>query len=163
MTIDEQWLDAKAIANQGQLATSRIPHDNGEHPNETASGFFNPPLLERGEDYLGVRVPPKPAACRFQVAPQPPMIEDLAVEDDGVAFIPGGHWLMSHVRKIHDRQAPKTQCDAGGGVDPHATVVGASMRDGACHPQSDGAHLLRIAVSRPEKTCQAAHKVGGYA
>jgi hypothetical protein len=64
---------------------------------------------------------------------------------------------MPVLGKIDDCEAPKPQRDAGQVIDPNAAIVGTAMRNGVSHSRRDSPHLVGSAISRPEKTSQAAH------
>ena len=82
--VDEQRLDAQAVADQRELPALRVPHGHGEHADELLDRRLDPPALERGEDHLAVTVAAEGGAHARELSPQLAVVEHLAVEDHGV-------------------------------------------------------------------------------
>ena len=91
-------------------------------------------LLTGVEDHLRVARPPELMPARPQILAQFLEVGDLAVEDNPVTPVGGGHRLMPGRRKIQNGQA--AVAEAGGmGRNPFAALrIRATMPDGRHHP-----------------------------
>ena len=83
--VDEERLYPEPVPNQHELPTLVVPYCDGEHPHESPDGWLNGPMLERGEDDFGIRVPAKVCTRSFELLTQLTMVVHLAIEDQGVS------------------------------------------------------------------------------
>ncbi len=124
-------LDAEAVAREVERARLAVPERECEHPDEAFEAGLEPPRLEGSEHDLGVRVPAKAVAARFERAREVGEVVDLAVVDHHEAPARRRHRLVAVGREVEDREAAVAEGDAALGVGPRARVVGAAVGD-AC-------------------------------
>jgi hypothetical protein len=134
--VDEHGFNAEAVANEREAPLARVPHGNAEHADEATRRVGDTPLLERGEDHLGIRMSAECGAQTLQLGAEIAEVEDLAVEHNREAAAARAHRLMTQLRQIDDGEPAEPERHAGGRVAPDARVVGTAMHDGAAHPLS---------------------------
>src|SRR3954447_22990819 len=81
----EQRLFADTISSEMQDASSAIPQCDRKHSVGTLQGLIQSPCIERRQQDLGIRVPPKYVAGEFQFFAQRLIVVDLGVETQHVA------------------------------------------------------------------------------
>src|SRR5947208_2167135 len=112
--IHVQRLDPEAVADEGQLVVSGVPHPDREHSNEASDGSFDSPRLEGRENDFAIRVPAKPVAARLEFSTESLMVVDLTVKNHDETPAGGPHRLMPVLGQIDDRQPPESERDNAG-------------------------------------------------
>ena len=54
-----KWLDADAVAGEGECLCVLVPHRDGEHPVHPRERLRNAPGIETGDHHLGIAMPAK--------------------------------------------------------------------------------------------------------
>ena len=157
LAVDVERLLAQAVPDERELAALGVPHRDREHPHEAADGLADAPLLERGQDDLGVGVAAETVSLRLQLPAQVAEVVDLAVEDHHEPAGGRGHRLMAVGREVQDREAAEAQRHSRPGVGPGSAVVRPAVRDGLDHAPRPVLELGRGRSRRDEDSGQAAH------
>ena len=153
-----QRLLAEAVARQVQRAGVLVPQRQREHAHAAPQRVVHAPVLERGEQRLGVGVPAPRGGGGAKLGPQREVVVDLAVEGDHPAPAGRGHGLVPGGREVHDRQPAVRQRQAGRRVQPHAAVVRPAVPDRIGHGRAMGAGGISRERAAGEEACKAAHE-----
>ena len=78
----------------------------------------------------------------LQLLPQRFKIVDFPVEGDDVAAAGGMHRLMTHRRKIDDRETAMSERDSGVRIYPHTFVLGTAVTQAGRHASRDQRELF---------------------
>ena len=103
-------LHAGPVATERQAAVPRVPHGEGEHPDEPGNGGIDAPAVHRVQHDFAVGRAGEPIAP-LQVLPDLAEIVDFAVEHDGQPAVGGPHRLAPGGREVDDRQSPVAEPD----------------------------------------------------
>ncbi|MCG3185954.1 MAG: hypothetical protein IOMNBAOH_00500 [Rhodocyclaceae bacterium] len=104
----EQRLDAEAVTRAKHAAPHAVDDDEGPHAVQ-AHEAGRPPLGISVKQHLGIAGRFEAMPRRLQLRSQLEVIEDFAVEHDGVAPVGAGHRLVPVGRQIQDGQTPEAQ------------------------------------------------------
>ena len=153
----KQRFDAEPVAGQEQFAGLPVVDGQGE---EAVQVMQEVGALQREqpEQHLRVRSRPEGVTGRFQPSTQLPVVEHLAIEDDGMASVLIGERLMPGIRGVDDAEATMAQNGPAGLVRP---II---IRPPVCQPVQGGVHQHHIVPAgnglRVVDACDAAHGPG---
>src|SRR5579872_6760264 len=93
---------AHPVSSQCQRPRFAIPNSERKHAVQSSERVANAPVIDCGEQHLGIRAAAPLAAQSpvVQLAPNLAEIVYLAVEDDGVPATRRYHWLMARRGQI---------------------------------------------------------------
>ncbi len=133
-------LFAETIPHQCQTTLASIPKSDCEHAHGATDRGLHPPMLERGEQSLGVRVTPpnRSGAGCCQLVSNVEMIINFTIEDEHETTADRTHRLMTSRRPVDDGQTPMRQTNARHGVAPHARIIWPAMSNRIRHSHAVG-------------------------
>ena len=148
-------LDAEPVARAEQHPLLGVPDQEGEHAAQLAHDLLAE-VVVAGDDGLAVAVGVEDHAelAREPLA-QLDVVVDLAVEDQVVAAVEPGEWLV-RVVDVDDRQP--AEADHGVVVGPGAALVRAAVAHVRQRSVDGGLDRLGVAVGRQESD-QSTHAV----
>ena len=147
---------ADPVARQGEAPRAPVPERQGEHALRAAQRLLDAPLLDRGQQHLGVGVAAEAVPARPERGPQAAEVVDLAVQDQDVAARGGGHRLAAGGREVDDGEPPVAERHAGPGVGPGPGVVGPAVAQRVRHGAGDAPEVAASAAA--EKARYPAHR-----
>ena len=151
---------ADAVSDERQLPALGIPHGDREHSDEAADGGANSPSFKRGEDDLGVRVPPKAVSVLLQLAAKVSEVVDLSVEDRHETTGRRPHRLMAMWRQVDDGEPTKSEGQPRLRVRPDSAVVRSPVHDRRDHAPRVVRELVGCEPGGCQDTGETAHFVG---
>ena len=151
-----EGLLADPVARQRQRAFRPVPQGECEHALDAPEGSLGAPMVDCGEQDLGVGVATEGIAAGLELGPKPQEIVDLAIERDDVAARSREHRLVAGRRRVDDGKTPMAQSQAGRGVNPRARAIRSAMLQRSGH-RPHQALVVAIALVAPEKSRDAAH------